>query len=543
MSKFIHIENPNDDFNFFIQNLKSITYFNKGTFGFTFILEIKDDIESPYKYIESKQKIKKVLLKICGICGENNCDTKKRITISTDNQKMSIETLSDLALRKECELQNKVYNCGQEHGEQLCPKMFYCENMDITTKSAATFLTQLIPLVSPVKKTGFFSMFKKIEPPSSEYVILNGILQNLSQIDGLYVSLMEYADGYVTLNQLKSGLDYARVALLKLALYCSISHNDPNKNNILINKVNNHVLLIDFGSTITLHDKEKITPEEQSQIITNVKNGNYMLALQMCNKMYKQEFDYRGEPSFSPLQWVHDSADKTIIQPIIQPIIDSLPGQDAPAPEVVPAPSHASEVVPEPAHTQTETKSVDVPLPKYDDDVQFTCYYDLLREDSEYFQILYINNYINNINIEKAKIILVDHNKKQCYNVTYKREFKTIVNGDSEYTYYDNNNTKIIVKQSEIKQDSKPDTRFKYSLFVNKDIIPNKPEPKSTVSDDEIEIPRWAELRTNSGVGGGYFRKSRKPRSIHHKQKSKKRSTRKSKKTLKKKSRRNTRRR
>ena len=555
MSKFIHIENSNDDFNFFIQNLKSITYFNKGTFGFTFILEIKDDIESLYEYIESKQKIKKVLLKICGICGEGNCDTKKRITISNIN----ISTLSVPALEKECELQNKVYDCGEEHGEQLCPKMFYCENMDIT--KSTTFLTQLIPLVNPVKKTGFFSRFTKPDPPSKEYVILNGILQNLSQIDGLYVSLMEYADGYVTLSQLnyeeKYLQNYARAALLKLALYCSISHNDPNKDNILINKLNNHVLLIDFGSTIEQHNKEEITPGEKTQIITNIKSGNYMLALQMCNKMYKQEFDYRGEPSFSPLQWVHDSADKTIIQPIIQPIIDSLPGQDAPAPEVVPAPSHASEVVPEPAHTQTETKSVDVPLPKYDDsseldaiaptddDVQFTCYYDLLREDSEYFQILYINNYINNINIEKAKIILVDHNKKQCYNVTYKREFKTIVNGDSEYTYYDNNNTKIIVKQSEIKQDSKPDTRFKYSLFVNKDIIPNKPEPKSTVSDDEIEIPRWAELQTNSGVGGGggYFRKSRKPRSIHHKQKSKKRSTRKSKKTLKKKSRRKTRRR
>ena len=130
MSKFINIESPNENFNFFIQNLKSIRYLNKGTFGFSFILEIKVDVESPYKYIDSDQHIKKVLLKICGICGEGNCDTKRRITISIpDNQNISISTLSVPALEKECELQNKVYDCGQEHGEQLCPKMFYCENI------------------------------------------------------------------------------------------------------------------------------------------------------------------------------------------------------------------------------------------------------------------------------------------------------------------------------------------------------------------------------------------------------------------------------
>ena len=537
MSKFIQVENPNDNFNFFIQNLKSIKIFNKGTFGYTFILEIKDEVESPYEYIESKQKIKKILLKICGICGEGNCNTKKKLTISSISS--SVETLSVPALEKECQLQNKVYDCGKQNNEQLCPKMFYCENMDIA--KTISFLNQLIPLVRPVRKTGFLSMFTKPEPPPSrEYVILSEILQNLSQIDGLYVSLMEYADGYVILRQLKYEekylQNYARAALLKLALYCSISHNDPNQNNILINKVNNHVLLIDFGSTIDLHNKEEITPEEKTQIITNIKSGKYNLALKMCNKMYKQEFDYHHEPISSPLEWVHDSADKTIIQPIIQPIIDSLPGQDAAAHEV--------DVVPEPAHTQTETNSADVPLPnKYDDssepddlaptdDVQFTCYDDLLREDSEYVRILYINNYINNINIEKAKIILVDHKKKQCYNVTYKREFKTIVNGDSEYTYYDNNNnTKIIVKQSLIKQDAKSNDMFIYSLFVNKDIIP-KPV---IVNSEQSMTPRWMEL------SGGGVRKSRKQKSIHCKQKSKKRSTHKS-KTLKKKSRKTRRR-
>lgn len=343
MSKFIQVENPNDDFNFFIQNLKSIKYFNKGTFGITFILEIKDDVESPYEYIESKQKIKKVLLKICGICGEGNCDTKKEFTIKI--QGMGIETLSVPALTKECELQNKVYDCGQEHGEQLCPKMFYCENLD--TAKSATFLNPLIKLLSPVKPTGLFAWTKKTPQPSNEYNILNGILQNLSQIDGLYVSLMEYADGYVTLNQLeyeeKSLQNYARATLLKLALYCSISHNDPNENNILINKVNNHVLLIDFGSTISLHDKEQITSEEKAQILEHVKKGEYKSALRICNKMYKQEFDYHGESSYSPLEWVHKSADTNIIQPIIQPIIDSLPSQeDSPSLEVSAAPSETN---------------------------------------------------------------------------------------------------------------------------------------------------------------------------------------------------------
>jgi hypothetical protein len=335
MSKFINIENPNDNFNFFIQNLKSIRYLNKGNYGFSFILEIKDDVESPYKYIDSDQNIKKVLLKICGICGEGNCDTKKEITIANTSY---IDTLSVPALEKECELQNKVYDCGQEHGEQLCPKMFYCENIMDNVKSTS-FLNQLLPLVSPVKKTGFLSMFKKTEPPSREYVILNGILQNLSQIDGLYVSLMEYADGYVTLDQLKyeekSGLDYARATLLKLALYCSISHNDPNKDNILINKLNNHVLLIDFGSTIDIHDKEKITPEEKTQIINFLKEDDYSNALLKCNKMYKPVYNRDGEYK-SGLWWVHQCADKTIIQTIIQPIIDSLPGQYAHTPNVVP---------------------------------------------------------------------------------------------------------------------------------------------------------------------------------------------------------------
>jgi len=503
MSKFIQLENPNDNFNFFIQNLKGITYFNKGTFGFTFILEIKDDVQSPYEYIESKQKIKKILLKICGTCGEGNCDTKKKLKISSS----SVETLSVPALEKECQLQNKVYDCGKEHREQLCPKIFYCEIMD--TVKTTSFLNQLIPLVSPVKKTGFLNRFKKPEPPSREYVILSEILQNLSQIDGLYVSLMEYADGYVTLRQLEYKKEeylynYARAALLKLALYCSISHNDPNKNNILINKVNNHVLLIDFGSTIDLHNKEEITPEEKTKIITNLKHKKYKIALKICNKMYKEEFDYRGEPIGSPLEWVHDSADISIIQPIIQPIIDSLPLQDSDAEKEVVSASAPSP----PAASEKEVVSASAPSPPAasasTNNVQFTCYNNLLK-NSEYTQILYIDRHITDENMDKAKIILVDHKNNQCYNVTYKGEHEELGNHVTEYTYYDNDNdnNKIFVQQHEINQNPKPDDRFRFSLFVNTDIIP-KPPPRVI---DVPMTPPWMENGWEGGRGGGKSRK------------------------------------
>ena len=143
---------------------------------------------------------------------------------------------------------------------------------------------------------------------------------------------MEYADGYIPIKDeildVKTYNDenirnYARTALLKLALYCSISHNDPNLGNILINLENNHhVLLIDFGSTIALHDKQHITPKEKTEIINLLKTGtseNYKIALQKCNKMYI------NEGRWSPLQWVHESADTSIIQPLIQQIIDKYP--------------------------------------------------------------------------------------------------------------------------------------------------------------------------------------------------------------------------
>jgi len=264
MSKFveeINVEDQQKKFDFFIKNLKGVSYYNKGTFGYTFILEINDQIDSPYKYIDSDQKINKVLLKICGICNLDNCQTKKNLKIITNDGIYNVSTLSDVALKKECELQNKVYACGKQNNDQLCPKMFYCEN--ITGTEITNFLNLLIKLVAPVIPTGFFSRFKEKPKPSKEYNILNGILQNLTQIDGLYISLMEYADGYKTIsNKSKEEENYARAALLKLALYCSISHNDPNHTNILINRNNNHILLIDFGSTIHLHDKEQITPEE-----------------------------------------------------------------------------------------------------------------------------------------------------------------------------------------------------------------------------------------------------------------------------------------
>ena len=113
MSKFVNDSenNPKNDFEFFIENSKNITYLNKGTVGVVFTLELKDGFTSPYKYTNGDE-IRKVLLKLVAICNEENKDAKKRIIIN--NERDTVQTLTLNALIKECALQNTVYNCGKE---------------------------------------------------------------------------------------------------------------------------------------------------------------------------------------------------------------------------------------------------------------------------------------------------------------------------------------------------------------------------------------------------------------------------------------------
>jgi hypothetical protein len=326
MDKIINnIANEEEDFNFFLSNLKNVSYFNKGTFGLTFILELKDDIKSPYQYTDGTQ-IKKVLLKLVGICTLENRNTKTRMTTYRDEKFISYnsETLTANAVEKECRMQKKVYDCGKEKNIQLCPKMFYCDIKSI--ENATQLLDTLIKSTGYVKPQATVlnklkSIVKHPNPPPLAYNILDGLKQNISLIDELSFSLMEYADGYNTLSSYSSTNkeDYARVALLKLALYCGVSHSDPNKGNILINN-NNHILLIDFGSTIDEHDKDVITEEEKTQIINNLKEHKYYNALELCNKFYTSPTQIpHSDPIEPQIAWVHKGI---ISKP--NPIIDSF---------------------------------------------------------------------------------------------------------------------------------------------------------------------------------------------------------------------------
>jgi len=315
MSKFVNdSENPKNDFEFFIENLKNITYLNKGTFGVAFTLALNDGVPSPYKY-ENGDEIRKVLLKLVAISSEENKNKKTHISIN-DNYD-TISTLTTDALTKECELQNKVYNCGKEKGIQLCPKMYYCENIMneniMNEKQIIGLLTKIKQFTGYVEKPkSVFNLMKSYiktpKPPPPSYIILNKLIDNVKnkKIDGLYFSLMEYADGYYTLDKsrITTKYSYARVALLRLALYCQLSHNDPNTSNILINK-DNHVLLIDFGSTIDSHHKEIITDEEKNEIIEKLNKKEYSEALKICNKMYTPLFDPYNRQFDGPLGWVH----------------------------------------------------------------------------------------------------------------------------------------------------------------------------------------------------------------------------------------------
>ena len=115
MDKIIkNIVNEEEYFNFFLSNLKNVSYFNKGTFGLTFILELKDDIESPYQYTDGTQ-IKKVLLKLVGICTLENRIIKKIMTTYKDkqNQNYNSQTLTANSVEKECIMQKKLYDCGK----------------------------------------------------------------------------------------------------------------------------------------------------------------------------------------------------------------------------------------------------------------------------------------------------------------------------------------------------------------------------------------------------------------------------------------------
>ena len=330
----IDIDNEEESFTFFLSNLKNITYLNKGTFGLAFILELKDDVESPYKYMDGTQ-IKKILLKLVGICSLENKDTKQTMTTYTDNVKHNsydTQTLTANVLEKECMLQKKVYDCGKAKNIQLCPKMFYCNIK--TIENAMLLLDTLIKSTGYIKpeatlKNRIKTLFKSPVLPPLVYNILAGLKQNIDSIDELSFSLMEYADGYETidLSRNKDTTDYARVALLKLALYCGVSHSDPNMRNILINN-NNHILLIDFGSTIEDHNKDIITEEEKKNIIDNLKQQKYRQALEICNKFYKPPiYTPPYDPIESEIAWVHkDISSKP--NPIIDSFVSTLVSEE-----------------------------------------------------------------------------------------------------------------------------------------------------------------------------------------------------------------------
>ena len=185
--KFIlNSENPQNDFMFFIDNTEKITYYNKGTFGFSFILQLRGGIESPYKYKNNTQ-INKILLKIVGLCSDENKNTKSYITIATGDKtrvkNYNSQTLTNAVMEKECALQNMVYVCGEKYNIQMCPKMCYCENI-MEEENVKSFLQKLIKNCGYTPQTtSKFGMitnfFKKPDIIPESYIFLNGLIANL----------------------------------------------------------------------------------------------------------------------------------------------------------------------------------------------------------------------------------------------------------------------------------------------------------------------------------------------------------------------------
>jgi serine/threonine protein kinase len=279
-----------EHFNFFIDNAKNIELFNKGSYGVTFTLELKDNVMSPYKYYDGAQ-IKKILLKLTGLCSNENTSTKSNIKFGINNEeRYNLQTLTEDAMQRECELQNKVYNCGVDNNMQLCPKLLYC-GKKMNNEDIKTFLAKLIEVTGYTipAKTMFSNPFSKQIPPPITYLFLEELSKNLHQLDGLSVYLMEYADGYIRLSESKNinAQNYARIALLKLAYYCNVIHMDPNSGNILINGKNN-VLLIDFGDFL-VHKDISFSFEEFKGLIDNEK---YSLAINMLNHYYDNAYNF-----------------------------------------------------------------------------------------------------------------------------------------------------------------------------------------------------------------------------------------------------------
>jgi hypothetical protein len=134
---------------------------------------------------------------------------------------------------------------------------------------------------------------------------------------------MEYAEGYKETTWDSGRRNFARISLLRLALFCNISHTDPTTDNILVNS-NNHTLLLGLGS---IDGKEKISDIEKNAIIDELKNGNYGKSLKLlCNKMFEEnnEVDpHYGNPDNgrvdTSIDWVHSvkTGDISQLKPLV----------------------------------------------------------------------------------------------------------------------------------------------------------------------------------------------------------------------------------
>ena len=271
----------NDDKKYsIINNAKSIEYKTNGTFGVIFILEMNDNANFPYNYTTNQTApIKKVLLKLVGICSPENIDTKQYV--------YNTQTLTEDALILENDVQNQVYNCGMENGLQLCPKIYKFEVIE--NEKIQYTLNRLKKLTGYEEKPQYsiFPFSKKTPPPT--YTVLNELINAINNMDKLALIAMEFAESYEPANNENNENDknIIRVTILYLALVCKLAHNDPVYNDFLIDRKTGHGMFIDFGSSIdNTIDNYKITDEEHSEIKEYIKKKDYRSALNKCNKSY-----------------------------------------------------------------------------------------------------------------------------------------------------------------------------------------------------------------------------------------------------------------
>ena len=271
-------------FNYYLDNLETVTMISNGVFGAIFLLELPDSLNVTN---ENKHLFYRKMTP-----SSEYGDYVKQLVVKYQHvDKLgigmmrlgggSLTAIEEPEFQNEINIQTDVVLKTMKYLQPLCPSVIYAEIINDDVKKNNLYEK----LIAPAKNLD-------IDVSNFRFYNMGIIVMEMVHNSSTLYSYVDDEPNNATLAE-----NVARYAVLKLALDTEYNHGDFHKGNILIQTDSSYFLssnkgptpispmLIDFGRT------SKINPSIMKLIRDSVKNKNYTKALSyLCDAQHSNEY-------------------------------------------------------------------------------------------------------------------------------------------------------------------------------------------------------------------------------------------------------------